>query len=348
MPSDFNLVRYTRPSFKSAVYKTIMTTLETALGFETSDKAKLRLHMLNVFYKSGWTQVHLSFPNLKRPTLYRWKKTFEDSHKSLNSLLPSSTRPKRTRFMATPIGVYLFIKKLRENYPRMGKDKINLFVKEYCLSNNFKQISGSSIGRIIKKNNLFFYGKNKKKKDRNSLKNKLRIRLCPNAKRDNIKPGYIQVDGIKFFLIDKYFYFLTGVDIISRQAWVKQVKTINSKNASIFLKEIITTSFYKVHTIQTDNGSEFKKYFDEAIEELELAHIFSYPRHPKTNGFVERFNYTVKDEFLYNNEDLLFYKEDFEAKLKEWMLYYNEVRPHQSLSYQTPKQYFLNNQLSQM
>lgn len=319
-----------------------MTTLKTALGFETSDKAKFRLHILEVFYKSGWAGVHLSFPNLSRPTLYRWKKTFEKNSKSLNSLLPKSTRPKRTRFMKIPIGVYLFIKKLREDYPRMGKAKINLFVQEFCKSNDFKPISSSSIGRVIKKNNLFFYGKGKRKNTRNSLKNKLRIRLCPNAKRDNIKGGYVQVDGIKFWFIDKYYYFLTGVDIVSRQAWVRQVKRINSKNASIFLKEVVSSSFYKIHTIQTDNGSEFKKYFDEAIETLKLTHVFSYPRHPKTNGYVERFNYTVKDEFLYNHEDLLFYKEDFEAELKKWMLYYNEVRPHQSLGYLTPKQYFLN------
>jgi len=91
-----------------------MTTLQTVLGFDTSNKAKFRFHVLQVFYTSGWKGVKLAFPNLARPTLYRWKKTYEDPGKKLNSLIPQSTRPHQTRVMQVSLPVFSLIKSLRE------------------------------------------------------------------------------------------------------------------------------------------------------------------------------------------------------------------------------------------
>lgn len=50
-----------------------------------------------------------------------------------------------------------FIKELRKRYPRLGKEKIKPLLDEFCSQNNLKTISISTIGRIIKKKNLFFY-----------------------------------------------------------------------------------------------------------------------------------------------------------------------------------------------
>lgn len=48
------------------------------------------------------------------------------------------------------------IKTINPKYPRLGKNKIKLFLDEFCLKNNLNTISQSTIGRIIKKKNLFF------------------------------------------------------------------------------------------------------------------------------------------------------------------------------------------------
>jgi len=72
---------------------------------------------------------------------------------------------------------------------------------------------------------------------------------------------------------------------------------------------------------------------EKAAQEAKLTHLFSYPKHPKTQGFVERFNWTVQDEFLFSFEDLLLHPEDFHEELVKWMVYYNQVRPHQALGY---------------
>ena len=335
MPADFHHLRYILPKFKKWQYRALMITMQNALGFGENDKAQFRFHVLSLFYHSGWRMVKKAFPNLSRPTVYRWKRTYELSGKKLSSLLPKTTRPKNTRRMQTPVPVLALIKSLREEYPRLGKEKIKLFVDSFCQANNLPSLSSSTIGKVIKRNSFFFY--DTKKPKRSSFTLKQRIKLCPQLK--DITPGYLQVDGFKFWYGERYYYFLTAVEIVTRQAFVKLVPQPSSKQASLFLKEIISQCRVIIHTIQTDNGGEFEKYFKQALKELSIIHLYSYPKHPKTNGFVERFNWTVQDEFLFTYEDLLLYEEEFKKKLEEWMIFYNQKRPHQSLGYLTPYQY---------
>lgn len=321
-----------------------MTTLSSVLGFDTSDRAKFRFHVLKVFYEGGVKAVFLSFPQLKRSTLYRWKKGYEKSGKMLNSLVPKSTRPTRFRESQVPLPIISLVRTLREKYPRMGKAKIKRFVDEFCLANKQETISEASIGRVIRRFNMFYASGDKRKKTKDHGQ-KQRIRLCPRP--TDTKPGYIQLDGLKFYYLGHYYYFLTAVDIVSKQAWVKLVPTLSSRNASIFLKEILQTSWYPVHTIHTDNGSEFHLLFDQGVKEAGLIHLWNYPRHPKTTGFVERLNWTVQDEFLFSYEDFLLDPEDFHTKLTEWISWYNETRPHQSLNYLSPLENFQKGGLSQ-
>lgn len=344
MPQFYHHIRYARPIYRRGVYRGLMTTLQNVMGFDTSDKAQFRFHVLVVFYKSGWQGVKLAFPKLKRATLYRWKKAYENSGKRLNSLLPKSTCPKNIRVMVVNPAIFELIKQLRQKYPRLGKVKIKLFVDVFCLKAGIETISSAKIGRIIKRSNLFYAGKGSSKRVRHNTK-KERIRFCP--KPEVTKPGYIQLDGLKFYYLGKYYYFLTAVDIVTKQAWVKLVKSLKSKHAAYFLGEILKGAYFSVHTLQTDNGSEFELYFEQAVQEANLVHLWNYPKHPKTTGFVERFNWTVQDEFLFSYEDRLLYPDDFTKELTTWLIWYNRERPHQSLGYMTPYQYAKKGGLSQ-
>jgi len=316
-----------------------MRTLENACGFELSEQAKFRFHVLNLLYKTDWKAVHVAFPSLSRATVYRWKKAYESSRKKLNALLPKSTRPHHIRLMQTPIPILRFIKAMRQHYPRMGKAKLKLFLDAFCKQNNLSTVSQTTIGKIIKRNHFFFAGKPCSRRTSAPYGPRNRIRLCPKSK--DTHPGYVQLDGFKLFLEDRYYHFLTAVDIVTRQAWVKLVPGFSSKPAAAFLEHVRATAWKPVHTVQTDNGPEFLLFFEEAAKRAQLKHLFSYPRHSKTNGFVERFNWTVQDEFLSSYEDLLLYPDDFKQELLRWTAYYNEVRPHQSLGYLSPRTHLI-------
>jgi transposase InsO family protein len=81
-------------------------------------------------------------------------------------------------------------------------------------------------------------------------------------------------------------------------AFVKRVGTVSSKNAYLVLCEFKPTLPYKIHTVQTDNGSEFLLHFDNYLHSQNITHLFTYPHSPQINGYIERFNHTLQDEFL--------------------------------------------------
>ncbi|OGH18500.1 MAG: hypothetical protein A3F31_02215 [Candidatus Levybacteria bacterium RIFCSPHIGHO2_12_FULL_38_12] len=100
--------------------------------------------------------------------------------------------------MQTPLPVFLLIKSLREKYPRMGKAKIKRFVDIFCKAQGISTLSQSTIGKVIKRNNLFCAGRGRGKRSRGNSQ-KTRINAC--LKASDTKPGYIQLDGVKFYYL---------------------------------------------------------------------------------------------------------------------------------------------------
>lgn len=337
MPADFHKKIYILPKFSYEGYRALMTTLTNALGFETSDKAKFRFHLLQLLYTSGWKAVHQAFPHVSRPTVYRWKKRYEGSQKRLSALLPQSTKPVHLRQMQTPVVLVEYIRELREKYPRLGKDKLKLFLDVFCQEKGLSPICSTTIGKVIRRKNFFFQKKDAGTRKRPKLASRSRVKRCPKG----VNLGYLQVDGIKVWYIDDYYYLLTAVEVVSRQGFAVLVPTFSSKWAKLFLEQVIAQVGYPISVIQTDNGSEFLSLFDQTIREMGLTHLFSYPHCPKVQGYVERFNRTIKEEFLEFNQDSLFYPNEFVQKLSDWLVYYNQVRPHWSLYLKTPSQFLL-------
>ena len=86
---------------------------------------------------------------------------------------------------------------------------------------------------------------------------------------------------------------------------------------------------YDTTFVLTDNGSEFKKHFSDRLLELQITHYRTYPRCPKMNAHIERFNRTIQEEFVYHHRTLLSNDLDaFNAKLIDWLLFYNLERVH--------------------
>lgn len=92
--------------------------------------------------------------------------------------------------------------------------------------------------------------------------------------------------------------------------------------------------------MQTDNGSEFQHHFELLLESEDIVHFHAYPRCPKMQSEVERFNRTLSEAFIATHRDLLAYNlPEFNRQLIEWLLWYNTRRPHWSIGLKSPLRY---------
>jgi transposase InsO family protein len=88
-----------------------------------------------------------------------------------------------------------------------------------------------------------------------------------------------------------------------------------------------------VSAILTDNGREFcgteNHPYELYLDLNSLEHSRTKVRTPRTNGFVERFNGTVLDEFFRAKMRETFYDtvEALQADLEAWLIHYNTQRP---------------------
>ena len=121
------------------------------------------------------------------------------------------------------------------------------------------------------------------------------------------------------FLAQGKLYLLVAIDRTTNLAFVELHKKATRRVAGDFLRALMRAVPCKVHTVLTDNGTHFtlpgnigsaaadiRRAMDRG--ECFLAHAFEYacaqnhidhrltkPRHPWTNGQVERMNRTIKD-----------------------------------------------------
>ena len=85
----------------------------------------------------------------------------------------------------------------------------------------------------------------------------------------------------------------------------------------------------------TDNGRAFcgteSHPYELHLTINEIEHRRTKMRKPQTNGFVERFNRTVLDEFFRTDFRTAFCEpaEQLQIDLDQWLHDYNHERPHQ-------------------
>lgn len=312
-----------------------MKTLENSLNFDKSDPAKFRLHVLEHYYKYGWKSTSEAF-GIGKSTLYDWKKQYELAGKSLLSLIPKKTRPKRVRQMNTDWRLVQFIREFREQHGNIGREKIKIFLDEYATELAINSIGHRTITKVIKRRNLFFDSVKKTKR-----KNKFsrdRTKKSPKA----TSPGYVEMDSVVVYIEGIRHTFMCCIDIYTKFAHVRKVKTLSSLQATLTFQEFQQVTPHPIHTVQTDNGSEFFKTFHQHLEKQHIKHQFIYPKSPKINGVVERFNRTIQEEFINRNDEIYFDLEAFQVKLSGYLDWYNNKRPHTSLGYLSPMQ-FINN-----
>lgn len=314
-----------------------------------TDKAKHKVRVLVFWEKHGLEATLDAFPH-KRSTLFEWKKVLKENNGRLESLNERSRCPKQKRKPDWNPAAVQFVEELRKEHPRLGKDKIKPLLDKYCNTQGIKTESASTIGRIIaclkKKGRiptgkkLSLFARTGKLIERSPIKRK-------KVRRKDYQPeqpgDLLQIDTIVKFINGIKRYIITAIDLKSEFGFAYGYRNHSSKSTTDFFSKLQSVAPFLIKRIQTDNGSEFDHLFRDYAEEHSIIHFHNYPKCPRMNAYVERFNRTIQEEFInYYKETLSRNLDNFNRKLIQWLLWYNTERPHWTLGQTPPMQYVIN------
>jgi len=301
-----------------------------------SRPAKARLNAITYYYTHG-QNVSLTARHfgLERSTLYRWLKRYDP--RDLRTLEDRASCPHRRRRPTWTLEQVQAVRRLREQYPRWGKDKLVVLLRRDGV-----QMSTSMVGRI-----LTYLKRTRQLVEplRGGISARKRATRRPYAIRKPkdyavTEPGdLVQVDTLDVRpvpgVVLKHY---TGRDMVSRWDVVELRRAATARTAQQFLDRLLERMPFPVRGIQVDGGSEFMAEFEEACQHKGLRLFVLPPRSPKLNGSVERAQRTHTEEF-YELSTADPTVASLGAELREWETVYNTIRPHQALEYLTPMEY---------
>ena len=305
-----------------------------AADINLSAKAQLRLEWMIFYETAGNKDAYATAKHfaISPKTFYKWHKRFDNG--LIQKLEDESKAPINKRQWEVTIEEQARIKKLRKKKMHYGKKKLKKLYKDKYN----ETISTWKIERVIR-----HYGLYPDKIKQDKLQSKLKNQIKKNRiQKLNIKDEHwflFHLDTIVIYWGSIKRYILTAIDHHGKIAYARSYTNKSSRSAKDFLYRLHYLIDAKITNIQTDNGSEFYLEFEQALKELEILHWFSRPRTPEDNSIVERFNQTLQYEWL-NDGHFTIDCNKLNITMTEWLVEYNFNRPHETLDYKTPFEYF--------
>lgn len=177
------------------------------------------------------------------------------------------------------------------------------------------------------------------------------VNKVPQKEKEKLKkfkeyePGFLHIDVTylpKFN--DTKLYLFVAIDRATRNMFYKVYEDKTALSAEDFLEQCLHFFPFEITHILTDNGLEFTNKllkskkgesckkpskFDIKCEDNYIEHRLTLPRHPQTNGMVERANGIIKHATILKNEYQN--RDEMEKDLCKFLIYYNIIRRHGSL-----------------
>lgn len=208
---------------------------------------------------------------------------------------------------------------------RKGRIKIIRMVQK-----NHPEIGSSRIRRVYEQEGLALTKRLKRRIHLNPA-NPIELSLSPNKEWGADFMSDALVDGRKIRT-------LNVVDHFNRECKGIAISHNLPARKVIEIFERLIEKYGKPQKIRTDNGPEFtSKRFQLWLEDRKIRWSKIQKGSPWQNAIVERFNRTYREDIL----DANLFNNINQAQLitDEWIEDYNNIRPHEALDYQTPKQY---------
>jgi transposase InsO family protein len=164
--------------------------------------------------------------------------------------------------------------------------------------------------------------------------------------------GFFHIDIAEVQTSEGKLHLYVAIDRTSKFAFVQLAERANRVTASAFLVALVAAVPYRIHTILTDNGIQFRyapRYADGPTaqymthmfamrcHENGIEHRFTKINHPWTNGQVERMNRTIKEATVkrYHYET----HQQLAGHLELFVNAYNHARRLKTLKGLTPHEY---------
>ena len=303
---------------------------------DISNTAKQRLKWID-WYNSHGRNARLTCRHfgIAPDTFYRWKRRFKPGIPVI--LESTSTRPHTIRGSFLSFNTIQKVVDLRKHNMALSKYKIAaILVRDHGI-----RLSASTIGRILTKRGLIEQARLIKGIKRRKRVNWKIPRYRITAEHRYKAPGHlVQIDTKHIMILGQKFYQFTAVDCFTRIGYSKIYTSTGTANGKDFLISLLLAFPFKVNAVQTDNGHEFLLYFHQECVKRGIAHFFSRPRTPTDNTMVERIIQTTEYELWLFDETIIPDMVYLNKRISAWFGRYNTYRPHQSLNYLTPMEYY--------
>lgn len=219
----------------------------------------------------------------------------------------------------------------------LGNNKFEIASQLKQKANNFNP-SPSGVYNILKR-----YDKNRLKPAEKEIKRRI-------IKERMGQLGHIDCHHLSKTIIrgqHRKLYMLCVLDDYSRVAWAEVIEDITALTtmfAALRCMRMIKEKFgIQFEEMIADNGPEFgpaisqnkrNHPFERMLMETGIKRRYIQPYRPQTNGKVERFWRTLKEDLIEETDfDSL---EELEDELLKYLIYYNWERPHQGINGKKP------------
>lgn len=219
----------------------------------------------------------------------------------------------------------------------LGNNKFEISSQLKQKADNFNP-SPSGVYNILKR-----YGKNRLKPADKEIKRRI-------IKERMGQLGHIDCHHLSKTIIrgqHRKLYMLCVLDDYSRVAWAEVIEDITALTtmfAALRCMRMIKEKFgIQFEEMIADNGPEFgpaisqnkrNHPFERMLMETGIKRRYIQPYRPQTNGKVERFWRTLKEDLIEETDfDSL---AELEDELLKYLIYYNWERPHQGINGKKP------------
>jgi transposase-like protein len=173
--------------------------------------------------------------------------------------------------------------------------------------------------------------------------------------------GFFHIDIAEVQTAEGKLYLFVAIDRTSKFAYVELHRQAKRQTAGDFLRHLVEVVPYSINIVLTDNGTHFTTpgaggsavplivealakgetiwahSFEYACAQLGIEHRLTKPKHPWTNGQVERMNRTIKEatvqRYHYDTHGQL------ERHLADFVSAYNYARRLKTLAGLTPYEF---------